>query len=85
MAAQYEYSNVRILEPLHLKPAHMKKFIALLRISGIASLLAFLLITALGAKISQTAEFFGIISILCFSLIIVIQLYRFYVRKYMRE
>lgn len=63
----------------------MKKFIALLRISSIASLLAFLLITALGAKISQTAEFFGIISVLCFSLIIVIQLYRFYVRHYLRE
>jgi hypothetical protein len=63
----------------------MKKFIALLRISGLASLLAFLLITALGAKISQTSEFFGIISFLCFSLIIVIQLYRFYVRNYLRE
>jgi len=63
----------------------MKKFIALLRISGLGSFLAFLLITALGAKISQTAQFFGIMSILCFSLIIVIQLYRFYVRNYLRE
>lgn len=63
----------------------MKKFIALLRISGIASLLAFLLVTALGAKISQTAEFFLISSFICFALIIVIQLYRFYVRNYMRE
>ena len=85
MAAQYEYANVRILELLHLKPVHMKKFIALLRISCIASLLAFLLVTALGAKISQTSEFFGIICIICFSLIIVIQVYRFYVRNYMRE
>ena len=61
----------------------MKQFIALSRLIGLITLILFLVLTMLDYKFAARVSI--IISIACFTVIILVQLYRFYIQGYTKE
>ena len=61
----------------------MKQFIAILRLLGIISLAAFIILTML--NYSSLANIILVISINLFGLVVLLQLYRFYIGNYMKQ
>ena len=61
----------------------MKQLIAILRLLGIISLAAFIILTML--NYSSLANIILVISINIFGLVVLLQLYRFYIGNYMKQ